>query len=430
MIGAAPPRDRKRRFVNWARTVRTAPLTWREPTSEADVIAAVRERPAKLRVVGAGHSWSAIAAPEHVAMTLARLAGVIAVGDGTVTVHGGTRLGALNDELAARGLALPIVGSIAQQSVAGAIATGTHGSSLVHGNLASTVRALRIVTGTGDVLELATGDPRLAAARVHLGALGVITQVTLAVEPAFRLAETIEQIAIADVPAAVQAIAASAEYVKIWWLPHTRTATVFRYARSDAADTAPGAAARWVDDHVVNGVVFAAVLGITLHRRAWIPAINRAVSKVYLNRPPRIGRSDRMLMTAMPPRHRETEAVVPMALAGEAIARTVALIDREQVHVNFPLEARFVRGDDGWLSPAAGGDVCQLGAYSGQTRDIERFFAAFWREMRELRARPHWGKEFDHAPEELRAHYPRWDDFAALRRELDPRGMFGPRCLG
>ncbi len=430
MIGAAPPRDRKRRFVNWARTVRTPPVTWREPTSEDEVIAAVRERPGKLRVVGAGHSWSAIAAPEQVAMTLARLAGVLAVGDGTVTVHGGTQLAALADALAARGLALPIVGSIAQQSVAGAIATGTHGSSLVHGNLASNVRGMRLVTGTGDVVELAAGDPRLAAARVHLGALGVITQVTLGVEPAFRLAETIEQVAIADVPAAVQTIAASAEYVKIWWLPHTRAASVFRYARTTAAEATPGAAARWLDEHVVNGLVFAAVLGVTRQRREWIPAINRAVARVYLNRAQRIGRSDRMLMTAMPPRHRETEAVVPMARAGEAIARTVALIDRERVRVNFPLEVRFVGGDDGWLSPAAGGDVCQLGAYIGETSDTERFFAAFWRELRELHARPHWGKEFDHAPAELRALYPRWDDFAALRRELDPRGMFTPRCLG
>ncbi len=410
--------------------MRVAPSGWREPTSEDEIIAVVRERPAKLRVVGAGHSWSAIAAPEQIAMTLARLAGVISVGDGTVTVHGGTQLAALNDALAMRGLALPIVGSIAQQSAAGAIATGTHGSSLAHGNLASTVRGLRLVTGTGDVLELAAGDPRLAAARVHLGALGVISQVTLGVEPAFRLAETIEQVPIADVPATVQQIAASAEYVKIWWMPHTRMANVFRYTRSAAADTAPGAAARWFDARVINGVVFAAVLGVERRRRAWIPAINRALTKIYLNRPQRVGRSDLMLMTAMPPRHRETEAVVPMAQAGEAIARTVALIDRERVRVNFPVEVRFVRGDDGWLSPAAGGDVCQLGAYIGETADTERFFAAFWREMRELGARPHWGKEFDHTADELCALYPRWHDFAALRRELDPRGMFTPRCFG
>src|SRR5690606_18999780 len=119
--------------------------------------------------------------------------------------------------LAASGHALPIVGSIAEQSIAGAIATGTHGSSLVHGNLGSLVERVRLVDGRGTPHDIGAGDPRLPAARVHLGALGVLTEITLRIIPAFRLAETVEAIPVRAMPAQLEAIAKSAEYVKVWW---------------------------------------------------------------------------------------------------------------------------------------------------------------------------------------------------------------------
>ncbi|HKA91694.1 MAG TPA: FAD-binding protein, partial [Haliangiales bacterium] len=211
-----PPRDRRGRFVNWSRTVTTAPSTWHEPESEDEIGELVRDAARtgrRMRVVGAGHSWSAIAAPHDMAVSLDRLAGVIALdpAGGTATVRGGTRLHDLNDHLARLGFALPIVGSIADQSIAGAIATGTHGSSLTHGNLSSLVRALRLVTGRGETLDLAAGDARLDGARVHLGALGVVTRVTLPIEPAFRLAETVDNVPVAAAARGLAEIAASAE---------------------------------------------------------------------------------------------------------------------------------------------------------------------------------------------------------------------------
>src|SRR5689334_18935008 len=134
-----------------------------------------------------------------------------------VTVLAGTRLRDLSAVLLNRGWTLPIVGSIQAQTIAGAIATGTHGSSLVHGNLASLVHAMRVVDGTGDVVELGPDDPRLDGARVHLGALGVVTEVTLRIEPAFRLRQEFEHVPVDEVD--LDAAATSAEYAKVWWLP-------------------------------------------------------------------------------------------------------------------------------------------------------------------------------------------------------------------
>jgi L-gulonolactone oxidase len=411
-----------RRWSNWAGNVRSAPTEWHAPASEADVIALVQRGAGRtLRVVGAGHSWSPIAAPEQVGITLDKLDGIVGIDHARslVTARAGTRLHAFNAALASRGLALPILGSIAQQSLAGAIATGTHGSSLVHGNLATLVERMRLVDGRGNVHEL-TGD-RLDAARVHLGALGIVTDLTFRVVPAFRLAETVETVRLAEVGAQLPAIASSAEYVKVWWMPHTSRALVYRYVRTDDELSKGTARQRWIDEKVMHGFVFPAVL-----RMGRVPGLTRWISPGIskgLIKPRRVGTSTLMLSTPMPTRHRETEAATPMAQAGEAFDRLVRAIERERLTVNFIVEARFVRGDQGWMSPAYGGDTCQLGAYCfGPQTDA--YFAAFWREMRALGARPHWGKELDHGVDEISALWPKAAAFRALRDELDPARTF------
>jgi FAD/FMN-containing dehydrogenase len=416
-----------RRFVNWARTVVTRPGAWHAPASEDELGELLRKaRGRRVRVVGGAHSWSPIAAPEDVAISLDAFAGIVALArdEGRVVVRAGTRLRTLNARLAAVGLALPIVGSIDAQAVGGLVATGTHGSSLVHGNLSSLVSRMRLVLANGDGLDLTASDPRLDGARVHLGALGVVTEVTLPVVPAFRLAETTEHVRIADVPVALPAIARSAEYCKVWWMPHTRRAQVFRYERTGERTTARPSPSRtrWIEQNLLHAYVFPALLRIE-RARALVPRFNRLVSGSFV-RPRRVGPSALMLSTPMPARHRETEAAMPLERAGEALERVVRAIDRAGVRVDFPLEIRFVRGDAGWMSPAHGADTCQIGAYCFG-RDADAYFAAFWREMRAVGARPHWGKELDHGAEEVRALWPQAPRFLSLRDELDPDRLFG-----
>ncbi len=424
-----PPHDREGRFANWSRTVTSRPVVWHEPSSEQEIAAIVRDAFAakqRLRVVGAGHSWSAIAAPEEIAVSLDRWSGIAGEAPGTVMVRAGTRLRDLNAELAHRGLALPILGSITRQSIAGAIATGTHGSSLAHGNLASLVEGMRLITGTGEVLDLDRGDERLDGARVHLGALGAVTHLTLKVVPEFRLAQVIEGVPVGEVSRRLETIGRSAEFVKVWWLPHTPLAYIYRYERTNEPPSRRPTpeAERWFEDRVMHGVVLPLAFAAHRWRPATIPAWNRAMVRTFLEKPRRVGGSEAMLTTAMPVRHRETEAVVALASAGEAFDRVVRLIDAEAVRVNVIVELRFVRGDDGWMSPAQGGDVVQLGAYAGETPEVDRYFAEFWRQMRELGARPHWGKEMDHDAGEVRTLWPLASRFGELRDELDPGRVF------
>ena len=433
-VSVGPPHDREGRFANWSRSVSSRPVVWHEPNSEQEIAAVVQNAFAskqRVRVVGAGHSWSAIAAPEEIALSLDRWSGIAGEAPGTVTVRAGTRLQDLNAELAERGLALPILGSITRQSIAGAIATGTHGSSLSHGNLASLVVGMRLLTGSGEVLDLAADDERLDGARVHLGAIGAVTRVTLRVVPEFRLAQVIEGVPIGEVSSKLEAIGRSAEFVKVWWLPHTPLAYIYRYERTDEPPSRRPTpeAERWFEDRVMHAVVLPLAFAAHRWRPAMIPPWNRAMMRMFLEKQRRVGRSDAMLTTAMPVRHRETEAVVPLASAGEAFDRLVRLIDTESVRVNMIVELRFVRGDNGWMSPAQGGDVVQLGAYAGETQEVDRYFAEFWGQMRELGARPHWGKEMDHTAAEIGTLWPLASRFGELRDALDPGRVFANAFL-
>lgn len=411
-----------RPFVNYSRVVRTAPVTWHAPTSESGIAAAVRAAP-RLKVVGAGHSFCDIAAPEEHAMTLDRFAGVVRLDreQGLVTVRAGTRLRDLTAALLAEGWALPIVGSIQAQAVAGAIATGTHGSSLAHGNLATLVHALRLVDGRGDVVELGPDDPRLEGARVHLGALGVLTQVTLRVEPAFRLRQAVEHVPVREVD--VVAAAHSAEYVKVWWLPGTTHAQVIRYTRTDEPLTRRPSTRtlRWFDENVMHRALFPALVVVSHRRPRMVPGTNQRLMRAYLGPPLQVAQSSLVLNTPMPLRHRETEAALPLVQAQEAYERVVDHVLQERIAADFPLEVRFVRGDRNWLSPAYGGDTCQIGAYTTDGPDRARYFAGFWEVLQGLDTRPHWGKEL---PAESHGSYPRMADFLALRDELDPKRVF------
>jgi FAD/FMN-containing dehydrogenase len=413
--------------VDWSRAARTTPLLWHAPTSEDEVIEVVRKAAGgRLKAVGAGHSFSTVAIPEQHAVTLDRLNGLVSLDReaGLVTVRAGTRLRDLSEDLHAQGWTLPVVGSIQAQSVAGAIGTGTHGSSLVHGNLADLVDSMRLIDSNGDLVELKAHDPRLDGARVHLGALGIVTQATLRIERSFRLRQVVEHVPVRDVD--VVSAASSAEYVKVWWLPGAQHAQVVRYERTDdpASRRPSSRTLRWVDENLMHRGLFPALVAVQHRFPRGVPRTNDRLSRAYLGPPVQVARSTLVLNTPMPMRHRETEAAVPMSQAQQAYDRVVDLVLRERLSANFPLEVRFVKGDTTWMSPAYGGDVCQIGAYTTNGPHRERYFTGFWEVLAGLRARPHWGKELTHTSEAIAQLYPQVQQFRELRAELDPDRLF------
>lgn len=424
-----------RRLRSWSGHHRATPLGWAWPASEEEVVALVAEASSagrSVKVVGGGHSFSDIALTDGVVISLDRMRRVLALDErtGRVRVQAGIRLRELVAALARRGWGLPILGSTTAQSLAGAISTATHGSSLRHGNLATLVQAMRLVSGGGEVLHLDESDERLAGVKVGLGALGIITELTLRCEPLATLEETAERVPIDRAIGELEALAASAEYVKIWWLPPLPYANVYRCARADRAPPAARPLARWVDEAVINRIVFTALLRVGRRFPQATAAINRAVGATYLRPRRRLGRYDDILPVALPPRHREMEYAVGMDRAADALGRIRDLIRARRLRINFVVEVRFVRGDDIWMSPAYGRDSCFIGTYMADSPDLPAYFAGVERIMRDLGDRPHWGKEHGATTEEVRTLFPMAPRFLALREALDRGASSATRTCG
>lgn len=415
-------------FSTWSGSASCSPTAILEPASEAEVVAIVQRALAsgrRVKAVGAGHSFSDIAMTDGDLVRLDKMDAIVRVDKqrNRVTAQAGMRLKSFNGHLDGVALALPIVGSIEEQSLAGLVATGTHGSSLRHGNLSNCVVAMRIVTGRGEVLVLEEGDERLPAARLGLGALGIVTELTFAVEPAFRIREETVPMAFEAAVDAFPEYASAYEYAKFWWVPHTNRAQLFRGVRTDEASTF-SEALRTFDTRVINGVVFPAVLGFGNAFPSLIPALNAAIGAVYFQPKTTIGVSHRVLGLAMPPVHRESEFAIPLEHAGAALRRLRTLIVDKHLHINFILEARLVREDDTWMSPAYGRNTVQIGAYTTYLGDKETWFSGAEAIFREYGGRPHWGKEATLEPARIAALYPRAGEFLALAHACDPSGVF------
>jgi L-gulono-1,4-lactone dehydrogenase len=411
-------------WQNWARTVTAAPRAWHAVSAEADVqrlLAQATAQRRRVKVVGSGHSWSAVAQPEDWLLDLSALRRPLAVDRARcqVRVQAGITLSDLNRWLTREGLSLSIMGSVTAQTLAGAISTATHGSSLRHGNLASAVVGMRLVTPQGDLLTLASDDPLLPAARVSLGALGVITEVTLQVEPAFSLEEVVTVRPWAQAMRALPDEVHAQEYIKYWWLPHTDSVltSLYRRVRDRAPTFSPRA--RKLDD-LLNAHGFRAILALGDRYPRAIPTLNRLVRAAYFKPRQQVGRADQVLPLSMPPRHREAEVAFPLTHAVEGFQALRDLIERQHLRVNFIAEARFVPADDAWLSPAYGRDVCQLGAYVSYNPDADTYLRDAEAALLSFDGRPHWGKETSLPPSDLLRRYPRGADFRALAQRLDP----------
>ena len=419
-------------FRNWAGTAQAQAHAWVHPQSEAEIAAALiraGRQGRRVKVIGAGHSWSDIACSDGYLLQLDGMQRVLRVDHARkqITVQAGIRLHQLIDAMARYGMTLPVIGSVTQQSIAGAIATGTHGSAAGLGCLSSRVVALRMVLADGSIVR-ASHDQNpdlLHAAQVHLGALGVLSEVTLATVPTFALREEQCVLPFDDVVRDLPQIIDSAPYVKLWWLPHVDSILLSRCQPTTQASDLRRLA-HWVDEKLVNRWLFSSVLRASSRWPAGIPYVNRAVAAAYFRPCVRHGPNTSILPVPMPPVHEETEYALPIEQAAVALVRLRALIHARGLRINFPAELRFVAADPAWLSPMSHRASACLGAYIGcdMGPDRQEYFAAFEELMVSMSARPHWGKQFSVGKEYLRSVYPDLDRFAALRAALDPQRLF------
>jgi len=433
------PSPGRRVWRNWAGTASATPARWCRPRHEAEISAAVKDAASAgltVRALGSGHSFTAAAATSGVALDLSGWTGIVAADTrtGLVTARSGTTLRALGAELGGLGLAMANLGDIDAQTLAGALSTGTHGTGARLGGLATQVEALELVLADGSVATCsASSRPGLfAAARVGLGALGVITTVTLRCVPSFTLVADERPMPVEEVLGQFDALAEANDHFEFYWFPYSRQALVKRNNRlPPGAGTAPPPLPAWRrfwEFEVMENAAFGALCRVGRAAPRLIPSLNR-LSSAALSARTYADTSHRVFVTPRRVRFAESEYAVPRESLGHVLAELRRAVPRLPDPVMFPVEVRVAAADDIWLSTGYGRETAYVAIHQYTGLPRQAYFDRFESIVAEVAGRPHWGKLHSLDARRLRPLYPRFDEFRRVRAEADPEGRFGNAYL-
>lgn len=418
---------------NWAGNVTSRPVREVSPASAEELAEAVTKAAGdglRVKSVGTGHSFTAIAATDGLLIRPHLLAGIRRIDREamTVTVESGTPLERLNAALAREGLSLTNMGDIMAQTVAGATSTGTHGTGRDSASLAAQIRELELVTADGRVLtcsEQGNDEERalFAAARIGLGALGVITALTFAVEPLFLLNAREEPMTFDRVTSEFDALHAENEHFEFYWFPHTDNCNTKRNNRSAGPAAPTGRFSGWIEDEFLSNGVFQLACSLGRAVPPVIPSVakisSRALSaRTYTDIPYKVFTSPRRV------RFMEMEYALPREAAVSALREVKAMIERSPLKVSFPVEVRTAPADDIPLSTASGRETAYVAVHLYKGTPHRAYFTAVERIMTAHGGRPHWGKVHTRDAGHLAEVYPRFAEFTALRDRLDPDRLF------
>lgn len=424
-------------WVNWAGTATASPVAIAHPASTAEVSALIveaREKGLPVKAAGSGHSFTPVAVTDGVLVQLDRLRGIVSadVPSGIVRVRAGTPLHQLNDALAALGLAMPNLGDIDRQTISGALGTGTHGTGARFRGLADAVRGVQIVLADGSVHDCdASNEPDLfEAARISLGALGIITELTLQCVPAFLLQAREDPGTLSGTLAELDALVDGTDHFEFYWFPHTDRVLTKRNTRLplEAGERPLPGWRAWLDDDLLSNRVFEAVNRVSTARPAWVPRINRVTSRILSSREFTTA-SHRVFASQRNVRFREMEYAVPRAAASELLVSLKAFTDRGGLALPFPVEVRFTAADDVWLSTAYRRESAYIAVHQYHRMEHQPYFDAFESMARDVGGRPHWGKLHGRSRDDLRPEYARFDDVVAVRDRVDPERVFANAYL-
>ena len=415
---------------NWSGSAHWDPHTVHAPRGEDEILAALRRihgAGEHLRVVGGAHSFSALAAGDEHLMSLDNHQGLVRADSATglVTLRGGTRLWRIADLLAPFGLALAVMGDIDHQSIAGAIQTGTHGTGAAFTGFAGAVRALRFALPDGTVVEASEEhEPELfQAARLGLGSIGVILEVTLQCVPSYCLSLEERTSPIDETVGGFLDDTNRIDHHEFFWFPSTRRATVRSSTRlpADARRRRRNPVAEVVQREALDNGAFE----VLCRAAARAPRLSAPVADIasrFFAGPSMVDRSDRVFVAPRRVRFHESEWAIPAERFEEAFTALDRAFRADRVAVTFPLEFRRAAADDVWLSTAYGRDTVYIAAHRHHHERAEPYLQLVQRTLAPFAARPHWGKMHWLGEAQLRDLYPRFDDFRRVRAEADPAG--------
>ena len=414
-------------WQNWAGNVRFNPNEVAQPRNTEEVIDLIRSG-RNIRCVGTGHSWSELIPSTDVLVNTDNLNRIIELDKvaNTATIQAGAKLENLNVQLWNEGYAFKNIGSIARQSLAGAISTGTHGSGINFQLLASMVRSFKMVTGNGELIALdrKKDKERFHTALVSMGMLGIITEMTIDIDPKFNLHEKSGIMNFDEVCENILDWVNEHNHIKMWWFPHTDKMMVYRYDRTSEPVNDTWFRQKLMDEWV-SVYFYRMMLWWGNRKPSRRQFINDKILTPFLADVDRIERSYKVFNVPEPPIHRETEWAIDINLTPTVLREYRKMVEQRGHYINFIQEIRFVKGDEHALSPCYGRDSVYVGCYNADNNGWNKLLSDFEETVgKRYVGRPHWGKEFNVGVDYLKNAYPKWDDFQQLRAELDPNGQF------
>ncbi|PQM28658.1 FAD-linked oxidoreductase [Sphingopyxis lindanitolerans] len=405
-------------WSNWSGSV-TAPVAVARPQSEDELAALVRGA-RKVRATGAGHSFMPLCPSDELILGLDRLAGALSVAADrkSARIPAGWSIKRLTAALWDEGLALANQGDVDPQSLAGAMATGTHGTGVSLGSLAAMARGFRLVGADGVArwCDAATEPDLYQAQRLSLGLFGIATEIEAAVVPAFHLAERIEKRRWDEVRESYDELAERHRHIEFWVFPHADTVILKTLDPCDPCD--PPSSTTDIEE-----AAFRRVLDIAAKLPFLTPFLQRMMMKTRFDGQRRgpahaIFPSDRTI------RFEEMEYELPRAAGLDALTEVIGWIRRKRLPVSFPFEYRTVAADDIWMSPMNAGPVAAISMHQYAKMPWADHFAGAEAIFRAHGGRPHWAKRHTLTRGDVDTLYPMAERYRTVRRAADRQGKF------
>jgi FAD-linked oxidoreductase len=416
-------------WSNWSGLVRMKPQKLVYPGSIEEVSELVRKafrEGKKIRVVGSGHSFTPLVHTDQILLSLDRMQGVESIDESgrTATVWAGTRLKDLGESLHSRGFSQENLGDINAQSVGGAIGTGTHGTGIEYGSISNQVVGVTVVTASGDVLECDENHhpELLRALKLSLGALGVLVKIRLRIVPRRLMHFQSKHMSLCDCLEQLEDLKREHRHFEFYWFPYTGKVQV-KFMNPTSRTLTKNSRWNYFNKLLLENGAF----WVLSESCRFFPKLCEPVSKLSARLIPvseEVGYSHNLFATPRLVRFSEMEYSVPAEHMKQVLMEVEACVRKHRFAVHFPVECRYVKGDDLWLSPAYGRDSAFIAVHMYKGMPYEAYFRCVESIMRSYGGRPHWGKLHMMKTGELKAIYPKWKEFTDVRKQLDPKGVF------
>jgi len=414
-------------WKNWSGSQLCYPQARQAPATVDALQQLVRETQGRIRPVGSGHSFSALVPTDDTLVSVSRLSGVIDhdAKHHQATLWAGTRLGDIGAPLAEAGQAMLNMPDIDEQTLAGALGTATHGTGAGIGCLPAFVEGMQMVLANGEVVECDRNQNAdlFNAARVNLGALGIVTQVRMQNAPLYRLKREMEWLPIDDILQQADRLADSHRNFEFYYIPFSGYGFVDVQNITDE----PVSTTARLDQN--DGAQTLKQLRDWL---SWTPKVRQLILSSYaktMDKEVVVANSWQNYASERNVRFNEMEYHLPRENMVNAFREIRQLVETKFPEVFFPFEVRYIKSDDIWLSPFYARETCSIAVHRFYQEDYRPLFDAVEPIFRKYHGRPHWGKLNGLNAQDLKQHYANWDAFNDIRQQVDPKGKFLNRYL-